>query len=88
MKRLISIFLFVLFAISIAEAQSSEVVSQLKPIPKKFKKFSKKSPKSSYSIVDETNLNFESQIEFVDLPNNKTGIAVNIKTCILSPAIK
>ncbi len=80
MKHLIFITILILFVSSIANAQSYEVISELKPIPKKFKKFSKKLPKSSYSIVDETKFDFESQIDFVVLPNNKTGIAVNVKT--------
>ncbi len=80
MKQMLLTIFITLFAFSFVKAQTFEVVSELKPIPKKVKKFSKKSPKMSYSIIDETNVEFTAKIDFVNLPNNKKGIAVIVET--------
>ena len=80
MKRLVFIF-FLFFASLIARAQTSEIISQLTPVPAGTKKVSKMLPEPKNSLVKvEGKLIFEIKVESVTLADGKKAAAVIIQT--------
>lgn len=68
------IFIFFLFAIAFrfVDAQTSETISELTPVPTNVGKF--------VGRLSGKNLKFNAKIELIDLPDGKKGVVVTIKT--------
>ncbi len=66
------IFLIFLFSFVIANAQTSETISELTPVPSNVGKFSGRLPGKK--------LKFDVKVEFINLPDKKNGIALTIQT--------
>lgn len=79
MKQLISILLFVLFAFSIADAQTAEIISELTPVPSNIGKFTKHVPKPQYETRYAEKIKFDVKIDPINLPNGKKAIAITIR---------
>ena len=80
MKRLVFIFFLFFCSSLIIHAQTSEIVSELTPVPANAKKFSKKLPKNKSIIIIEDDLWFQVIMHFVKLPDGKRAVAVTIET--------
>jgi hypothetical protein len=78
MKRTFLTILLAVFVVCSVKAQTSEVISELQPFPKKVRYPSKKFTVGS--IIDEANVNFTADFEVLNLPDGKKGVAIVVRT--------
>lgn len=80
MKQLLLILFVALCSCFVVNAQTSDQVSQLTRVASNIGKFSKRLPPDRNRIINEDNLKFNFLTETINLPDNKKGVAVTIKT--------
>lgn len=79
-KFLLILFISFTSFLVLAKAQTLGTVSQLTPVASNIGRFSKRLPANRNLIINKDNLKFEVLTESINLPDNKKGVAVTIKT--------
>lgn len=80
MKRSLLILSIILTSFLTVKTQTSEPISQLTPVSSNIGKFSKRLPSNNNRLINTDNLKFNVSAEPINLPNNKKGVAITIKT--------